>query len=96
MRLGSAVAHPDAVVRVAGQPPRAVHARRAGGEEHDRLRPVLRHGDRGVEVDHLATPPDGEHEREMNNGTTRRCRSLVSRTSGTRPDDHHVGLERLR
>jgi deazaflavin-dependent oxidoreductase (nitroreductase family) len=30
-------AHPDAVVRLAGQPPRAVHARRAAGEEHDRL-----------------------------------------------------------
>ena len=30
-------AHPDAVVRLAGQPPRAVHARVATGEERDRL-----------------------------------------------------------
>ena len=30
-------AHPDAVVRLAGEPPRTVHARRAAGEERDRL-----------------------------------------------------------
>ena len=30
-------AHPDAVVRLAGQPPRTVQARRAAGEERDRL-----------------------------------------------------------
>ena len=30
-------AHPDAVVRLAGQPPRRVQARRATGEERDRL-----------------------------------------------------------
>ena len=30
-------AHPDAVVRLAGQQPRVVHARRASGEERDRL-----------------------------------------------------------
>ena len=30
-------AHPDAVVRLAGLPPRAVHARQAAGEERDRL-----------------------------------------------------------
>ncbi len=30
-------AHPDAVVRLAGQPPRTVQARQAGGEERDRL-----------------------------------------------------------
>jgi deazaflavin-dependent oxidoreductase (nitroreductase family) len=30
-------AHPDAVVRLAGQGPRPVHARAATGEEHDRL-----------------------------------------------------------
>ena len=29
--------HPDAVVRLAGRPPRAVHAHRAVGEERDRL-----------------------------------------------------------
>jgi deazaflavin-dependent oxidoreductase (nitroreductase family) len=31
------VAHPDAVVRLAGQEPRPVRARRAAGEERDRL-----------------------------------------------------------
>jgi F420H(2)-dependent quinone reductase len=30
-------AHPDAVVRLAGQPPRKMHARAATGEERDRL-----------------------------------------------------------
>ena len=30
-------AHPDAVVRLAGQPARPVHVRRAAGEERERL-----------------------------------------------------------
>jgi hypothetical protein len=30
-------AHPQAVVRLAGEAPRAVHARQAAGEERDRL-----------------------------------------------------------
>jgi deazaflavin-dependent oxidoreductase (nitroreductase family) len=30
-------AHPDAVVRLAGEPPRPVRVRRAGGQERDRL-----------------------------------------------------------
>ena len=43
-------AHPDAVIRLKGQPERPVHARRVGGEERDRLWQLWSEVDEGLDA----------------------------------------------